>query len=170
VFTNQFSVVEDAKVSGLLRRGAGSSGRTPVLEAFPAVYRAPLGGLEGNGRLFPALRADRFGLYALYASGTVLSSLCAICFAGLATFGLVLESLVREEHLLAGRENELRSTIGALQDLVMVFHTLLRGLVRSGQASAQLAAGGRTSFRAYWRPCFARWLEADQNDWSDAVA
>jgi len=98
-----------------------------VLEAFPAVDRAPLCGLEGNGRLFPALRADRFGLYALDASRTVLGSLSAICFAGLATFGFVLKSLVREEHLLAGRENELRSTIGALQDLVMVFHTLLRG-------------------------------------------
>jgi hypothetical protein len=51
----------------------------------------------------------------------------AIGFAGFATLGLVLETLVREEHLLAGREHEFGSTIGAFQDLVMVFHTLLRG-------------------------------------------
>src|SRR5579863_7726861 len=36
------------------------------------------------------------------------------------------------------------------------------GRVRSGQASAQLAARGQTGFRAEWRPCFARWLEADR--------
>lgn len=111
----------------MLRRCAGRSGSAPVLEAFPAIDRAPLRGLERNGRLFSALRADRLGFYALHAAGTRFSSLGAICFAGLATLGFVLESLVREKHLLAGCEYELRSTIGAFQDLVMVFHTLLRG-------------------------------------------
>ena len=110
-----------------LGRGALRADGTPVLKTFPAVDRATLCGLEGNGRLFAALRADRFGLYALDASGTRLGSLRAIGLAGFAAFGFVLKSFVREEHLLASRENELRSTIGALQDLVMVFHTLLRG-------------------------------------------
>ncbi|HXO87355.1 MAG TPA: hypothetical protein VN885_01820 [Candidatus Acidoferrales bacterium] len=51
-----------------LRRCASRADSTPVLKTFPAVYRAPLCGLERNGRLFPALRADRFCFYALYAS------------------------------------------------------------------------------------------------------
>ena len=98
-----------------------------MLEAFTAIDRPPLRGLKRNGRLFPALRAHRFRFDALDASRTCFIPLCAICLAGLATLGLVLESLVREKHLLAGGENEFRSAIGALQDLVMVFHTLLRG-------------------------------------------
>ena len=121
-----------------LRRGTLRSGGTPVLKTLPAVHRAALCGLEGNGRLFPALRANRFRLYALRAAGTRLGSLRAIGFAGLATLRLVLESLVREKHLLAGRENELRSTIGALQHLVMVFHTLLRGPGSLGAGSGAL--------------------------------
>ena len=127
-----------------------------MLETLPAVDRAPLCGLEGNGRLFPALRADRFGLDALYASGTRLSSLRAIGFAGFATLRFVLESLVREEHLFAGREYELRSTIGAFQDLVMVFHTLLRG---PGSLGAGIGAVRRLRAHenplmkaASWRP------------------
>jgi hypothetical protein len=98
-----------------------------MLKAFAAIDWTPLRGFERNGGLFPALRAHRFRLYALDASRTRFIPLCAICLARLATLGLVLESLVREKHLLAGRENEFCSTIGALQDLVMVFHTLLRG-------------------------------------------
>jgi hypothetical protein len=98
-----------------------------MLEAFAAIDRTPLRGLKRNGRLFPALRAHRFRFDALDASRTCFVPLCAICLAGLATLGLVLESLVCEKHLLAGCEDEFCSTIGALQDLVMVFHTLLRG-------------------------------------------
>ena len=48
-----------------LRRCASRAGRTPVLKTFPAIHRAPLCGLERNGRLFSALRADRFCFYAL---------------------------------------------------------------------------------------------------------
>jgi hypothetical protein len=98
-----------------------------MLKALAAIHRAALRRLERNGRLFSALRANRLRLYALDASRTRFIPLCSICLAGLAALGLVLESLVRKKHLLAGRENEFRSTIGALQDLVMVFHTLLRG-------------------------------------------
>jgi hypothetical protein len=106
-----------------------------MLETLAAIYRAPLRRLERNGRLFPALRADRFCFYALNTSRTRFSPLGPICFAGLAPLGLVLESLVREKHLLAGGENELRPTIGALQDLVLVFHALLRGPGSHGKGS-----------------------------------
>jgi hypothetical protein len=98
-----------------------------MLKAFAAIYWTPLRRLERNGGLFPALRAHRFRFYPLDASRTRFIPLCTVCFARLATLGLVLESLVREKHLLAGGEDEFRSTVGALQDLVMVFHTLLRG-------------------------------------------
>jgi hypothetical protein len=98
-----------------------------MLKALAAIYRAPLRRLERNGRLFPALRADRFRLYALNASRACLTSLRTIRFAGFATFGFVLKTLIRKKHLFAGGENEFRSAIGALQDLVLVFHALLRG-------------------------------------------
>jgi hypothetical protein len=113
-----------------------------VLKALAAIYRASLRWLEGYGRLFSALRADRLRFHALNASRTCFITLGPICLAGLATLRLVLETLVREKHLFTGGEDELGSTIGALQDFVMVFHALLRGRVRSGQAAGQSAASG----------------------------
>jgi hypothetical protein len=126
-----------------LGRRAWSSGRPPMLKTFAAIYRSPLRRLERNGGLFPALRAHRFRLYALDASRTCFTSLCAVCLAGLATLGLVLKSLVREKHLLAGGEDEFSSTVGALQDLVMVFHMLLRGPGSHGAGSGGAVRGKR---------------------------
>jgi len=40
----------------------------------------------------------------------------------LAALRLVLEPLIRKEKLFAGRENEFRSTIDALEDPIPVFH------------------------------------------------
>ncbi|HEV2523453.1 MAG TPA: hypothetical protein VGT24_13825 [Candidatus Acidoferrales bacterium] len=59
----------------------------------------------------------------------------ALGFAVLAPLGLILEALIGEKHLLAGGEDELLTTFRALQDLIVVFHTLLRGsaLVQSPQ-------------------------------------
>jgi hypothetical protein len=59
----------------------------------------------------------------------------ALGLAILTPLGLIFEALVGEEHLLAGGENELRTAVRTLQDLIVVFHTLLRGsaLVRSPQ-------------------------------------
>ncbi len=130
---------------GWLHCCAWSSSRPPMLEAFAAIYRTPLRRLERNGGLFPALRADRFRFDALDASRTRFSSLSAICFAGLATLGFVLESLVREKHLLAGGEDEFSSTIGALQDLVMVFHMLLRGPGSLGAGSGGAVRSQRSN-------------------------
>jgi hypothetical protein len=135
-----------------------------MLKAFAAIDWTPLRGFERNGGLFPALRAHRLRLYALDASRTCFIPLCAICLAGLATLGLVLESLVREKHLLAGGEDEFRSTIGALQDLVMVFHTLLRGPGSLGGDSCGALRGRRPNkfpheIAAFVRPLARSCLE-----------
>jgi len=61
-----------------------------------------------------------------------LSAVGLTCFA---TLRFVFEAFVGEKHLLAGRENKFRSAIRALQNLVMVFHTLLRGRVRAERTS-----------------------------------
>jgi hypothetical protein len=98
-----------------------------LLKAFAAIDGTPLGGPKRDRGFFPALRTDRLGFHSLNAARTGFASLCTTCFASLAPFGLVLKAFVREEHLFAGGEHKFRSAIGALQDLVMVFHTLLRG-------------------------------------------
>src|SRR4030088_2222439 len=41
---------------------------------------------------------------------------------GFTSFGLVLEALVGEKHLLAAGEHELRTALRTLQHLVVVFH------------------------------------------------
>jgi|SRR5690348_1581894 len=104
-----------------------------MLKALPAIHRATLSRLEGNGCLFTALRANRFGLDAVNTSRAV-AALRAGRFARLATFRFVLKTLVGEKHLLAGRENKLRPTIGTLQDPIVIFHTLLR--TRTGREQA----------------------------------
>ena len=61
----------------------------------------------------------------------------AVGFARFAPLGLVLEALVGEKHLLAGGENELSRTFGALQNPIVVFHTLLHDLAGTGVAAEQ---------------------------------
>ena len=53
-----------------------------------------------------------------------VEQLASLGLAGLTAFWLVLEPLIREEKLFACRENELRSTIDALEDPIPVFHDL----------------------------------------------
>ena len=65
----------------------------------------------------------------------------AIAFACLATLGLVLKTLVGEKHLLASRENKFRPAFGALQDLIVIFHTLLRDRVGEGSGRSKPATG-----------------------------
>jgi hypothetical protein len=51
------------------------------------------------------------------------SKLChSLALAVLAAFGFVLELLVVEKQLFTGCEHEIRATIDALQNLVLVFH------------------------------------------------
>jgi hypothetical protein len=111
------------------------------LKTFAAIYRAPLRRLEGHGRFFAALGADRFRFDALDTGGRGFGALGANRLASLATLGLVLETLVRKKHLLAGGENEFSPALGALQNLVMIFHTLLRGRFRTEQAGCDSQPG-----------------------------
>jgi hypothetical protein len=110
---------------GLLRRCRRRTCRSPVLETFPAIDRAPLRGLKRNRRFFGALRADCLGFYSLRRAGGRTAARCTVCFACFAPLGLVFETLVGEKHLLARCKNKLGRTFGALQDPIVVFHTLL---------------------------------------------
>jgi len=156
---------------------AWSADGSPLLKALAAIHRASLRRLEGNRSLFPALRADRFRFHSLNAPRTRFIPLRAICLARLAPLRLVLEALVGEEHLFARGEDEFSPTIRALQDLVMVFHTLLRGRVRIGRAprstvsrawekagAAQSTASGTMMARTHSRLSSARWHEAAWNE------
>jgi len=97
-----------------------------VLKAFPAIDRTPLRRLERNGRFFCALRANCLGFYALATASGRTPARRAVRFACFAPLRLVLEALVGEKHLLARREYKLGRTFGALQDPIVVFHTLLQ--------------------------------------------
>jgi hypothetical protein len=63
--------------------------------------------------------------------------LCAAALARFAALRFVLETFVRKEHLLASREDKFRSTVGALQNLIVIFHTLLRDPAGRRQATVQ---------------------------------
>ena len=126
-------------------RGAlGARDGAPRLETFAAVHGASLSGLERNSCFFTALRADGFGFNALSAVGSRTGTARrAIGLARFAPLGLVLEALIGEKHLLAGSENELRPAFGALQDLIVVFHALLRDPCWDRTGSVTTGAGRR---------------------------
>ena len=50
------------------------------------------------------------------------AALGPLCFAVLAALRFVFEALVGKKHLLAGREDELGTTLGTLQHSVVIFH------------------------------------------------
>jgi len=116
---------------------ADSPDRSSLLEAFPAKYRSALCGLERDGGLFAALRANRLGFHTLDASHAAARPLRAVGFARPAPLGLVLEALVGVKELLAGGENELSFTISAPQDPIVVFHGPLHDRIRVGSAAEQ---------------------------------
>jgi hypothetical protein len=68
--------------------------------------------------------------------GAWARALRALGFAFLAPLGLVFEALVGEKHLFAGGEDELLTAFRALQDLIVIFHTLLRGSTLVGEPRA----------------------------------
>jgi hypothetical protein len=99
-----------------------------VLEALAAVDRTPLRRFERYRRFLPALRTNGLGLDTLHnVAVTVPVSRSPVCLARFAPLGLVLKTLIGEEHLLAGGENELGITFGASQNPVLKLHTLLLG-------------------------------------------
>jgi hypothetical protein len=118
------------------------------LKALAAVHRTPLRGLERNRCFLTALRADRLGFDPLNASRTRAVAGRAVGLARLAPLGLVLEALVGKKHLFACGEYELSPTLGTLQDLIVVFHTLLRDHAGTGQAAIQPEAGDEREMRS----------------------
>ncbi|HEY0701491.1 MAG TPA: hypothetical protein VGD60_01880 [Candidatus Acidoferrales bacterium] len=106
--------------------GRWRTGRSPVLKTFPAIHRTPLRRLERNGSFLSALRANRLRFHSLCRSAGGGPARRAVCLACFTPLGLVLKTLVGEEHLLARSKNKLGRTFGAFQDPIVVFHTLLR--------------------------------------------
>src|SRR5712672_490647 len=117
----------------------------PLLEAFTAEHGTPLRRAERNSCFLPTLRAGRFGFRPLEVP--LARDLGAFGLAVLTPLGLVLEALVGEEHLFAGGENKLLIAFRTLQDLIVVFHTLLRGsaLVAEPAASSSEPDGAGTA-------------------------
>jgi len=92
----------------------------PLLKALAAIHRAPLRRPEWNGRFLSALRAVcfRFRPHRTAAPATFGS----LRLAGFATLRFVLKAFVGEKHLFAGGKYELRTTLGTLEDLIVIFH------------------------------------------------
>jgi len=110
----------------------------PLLETFAAEHGPTLRRAERNCGFLSALRAGRFGFRPLEAISTWAwtRALRAFGFAILAPFGLVLEALVGEKHLFAGGEDKLLTAFRTLQDLIVIFHTLLRGSTLVGEPTS----------------------------------
>jgi hypothetical protein len=99
-----------------------------LLKAFPAEHWATLRRAERNRSFLPALRAGGFGFRPLNVVALALDRILGTFgFAILTPLGLVLEAFIGKEHLLAGGENKLLTAFRTLQNLIVVFHTLLRG-------------------------------------------
>jgi len=69
-------------------------------------------------------------------AGAGARALGAFGFAVLAPLGLVFKSLVGEKHLFAGGEDKFLTAFRALQDLIVIFHMLLRGSTLVGEPAA----------------------------------
>ena len=94
-------------------------GSAALLEALTAEDRPALCGLERDRGFLAASRATSARFYLVVggrcaaARGYAQRAL-ALGFAGLAALGFVLELLVVEEELFAGREDEVRPAVNAL--------------------------------------------------------
>jgi hypothetical protein len=112
-------------ISALRNRHSESGARhLPfALKAFPAEDWASLGRTKWNRRIPTALGAtgSRLGLDVwLSLNGPEYGH--SLPFTVLAALGFVFELLVVEEQLLTGGEDEVRTTVDALQLLVLEFH------------------------------------------------
>jgi hypothetical protein len=141
--SNPFTLIQAQRLC-LLCGSRGWARRSPVLETFPAIDRAPLRGFERNCRFFGALRANCFRFYSLCCAIGRASACPAVCFACFAPLGLVFEALVGEKHLLARCKYKLGRTFGALQDPIVVFHTLLQStLLEYGSGTVHARRNGK---------------------------
>src|SRR5438874_1434808 len=87
------------------------------LEARPAQYGPPLRGSEGNRRLNSARRALSSGFRSY--PGTPVG---ALRLALLAALRVVLEIFVVKEQLLTRGEDEFRTAVNTLENLIREFH------------------------------------------------
>ena len=97
-------------VAGLLTLG---------FKALAAVHGTIATGLEGHLGGAAATVANHFEHLALSATLAALAA-AAICAASMATAGLILETLFREESLLGSRKYEFGATLAAGQSLVLI--------------------------------------------------
>ena len=130
------AIVSNKTTLPRLRRSACWAHCPPQLETLAAVNGPSLRWLERNRRFFSALRANCLRFDALGNGRTRIIALRTSPLASLASLGFVFKSLVDEEHLLAGGEDEFRTAFGALENLIVIFHTLLRD--RGGECSGRL--------------------------------
>jgi hypothetical protein len=91
-----------------------------LLKALPAEHRAALRWPEGNGCFLAALRAVGFRFRPHRTAAP--AAFGSFRLAGFAALRFVLEAFVGEKHLFAGSKYELRTTLGTLQDFIVIFH------------------------------------------------
>src|SRR5579884_3008242 len=93
-------------------------GCAALLEALAAEHRAPLRGLERDRGFLAASRATGAGFHLVVSGRRAARShaqrALALRLAGLAAFGFVLELLIVEKELFAGRKDEVRPAVNAL--------------------------------------------------------
>ena len=105
----------------------GRGGRClALLKTFAAENGTSLGWLKGNGSFLAAGRAVGPGFGALVIAATVVAA-CPdlprpLGLARFAAFRLVLKLFIVEKKLLAGREDEVRAAVHALQNPILEFH------------------------------------------------
>src|SRR6266542_213180 len=105
---------------------AAGARELPGLEALPAEDRPPLRRPEGDGGFLAARGAVGRRLDPLARDGRAARGpRRALRFAGFAALWLVLEILVGEEKLLAGRPDELGTAVHAGEGLVLELHRSL---------------------------------------------
>jgi len=98
----------------------GRAHGAPLLEALAAIHRAPLRRPEWNSRFLSALRAVRFRFRPHRTAAP--ATFGSLRLAGFATLRFVLKAFVGEKHLFAGGKYELSTTLGTLEDLIVIFH------------------------------------------------
>src|SRR5262245_14141781 len=138
-----------------LELDAASPGELPGLEAFLAEHGAPLRWFEGHRCFLPTGRTGGDGLYPFARGSGAGGPGGALALTRLAPLRLVLEVLVGEELLLAGRPDELRTAVHTPEDPVLELH---RSLPRRGRSS--YSSSRRSFFRLRFRAsaCLARRL------------
>src|SRR5687768_9568731 len=115
--------------------------KLPLLEALLAEHRTSLRRPERHRGVFAARRAGGLGLHALTHRRSGGRAIRALGLAHLAPLRLVLELLVSEEQLLAGRPDELVPAVHAPEALVLELHRSLPRARHSSRRVTPIRAG-----------------------------